>query len=189
MGLITAIIISDSSSRTKCNIGYAVSRNYHHKGDASNSLIGFIRTHREFGIKSACLDIGVDNGASEAIAPKRGNELCDRCAFFDHELPEVESRRYWYNSIHSQDARILFFQKASIAYRNKYYETAIRPYWETLEIPTAKRSYLTDAHLYSHLSMAYSSMGDCRQAYVHLKRQYVLVYLMQVFKRKLRGKS
>ena len=170
VGLITAEIVPDNSERIKWNVGYAVSRNYRRKGYASNSLVGYIRALSEYSINSVCLDISVDNGASEAVAKKCGFELRDRCGFFDQEHPEVGLRRYWYKSIHSQDARIPCFQRASIAYRNKDYQTAIRLYNEALEIPQTEGSQLTDAQIYSNLGMAHSSIGEYRQAYAYLQK-------------------
>lgn len=62
-------------------------------------------------------DISVDNKASEKVAKKCGFELRDRAGFMDPEHPEVGLRRHWYKSIHLQDDRIPFFQRANVAYR------------------------------------------------------------------------
>ena len=170
VGLITAEIVPDSMERIMWNIGYAVSQNYRRKDYASNSVTEYIHALKVFSIDSACLDISVDNKASEAVAKKCGFELRDRCGFLDQEHPEVGLRRHWYKSIHSKDARIPCFQRASIAYRNKDYQTAIRLYREALEIPQTEGSQLTDAQIYSNLGMAHSSIGDYRQAYAYLQK-------------------
>ena len=170
VGLITAEIVPDNTERIRWNIGYAVSRRNRHKGYASTSLAGYMRALSEFSINTACLDISIDNKASEAVAKKCGFEIRDRCGFLDQKHPEVGLRRHWFKSIHAQDARISCFQRAGIAYRNKDYQTSIKLYMEALKIPQTEGSQLTDAQIYSNLGMAYSSIGEYQKAYSYLRK-------------------
>lgn len=170
IGLITAEIVLDNTERIRWNIGYAVNSRNRHKGYASSSLAEYMRALSDFSINTACLDISIDNEASEAVAKKCGFEIRDRCGFLDKEHPEVGLRRHWFKSIHAQDARIPCFQRASIAYRNKDYLTAIRLYMEALKIPQTEGSQLTDAQIYSNLGMAHSSIGEYQKAYSYLRK-------------------
>ena len=170
VGLITAEIVPDNTESIRWNIGYAVCSKYRHKGYASNSLTEYMRALSDFSISTACLDISIDNKASEYVAKKCGFEIRDRCGFLDEEHPEIGLRRHWYKSVHNKDGRIPYFQRSGIAYRNKDYQTAIRFYMEALKISQTEGSQLTDAQIYANLGMAYSSIGEYQKAYLYLQK-------------------
>lgn len=170
VGLISAELVPSDSERVRWNIGYAVLSKYRHKGYASGALNAYIYNLQEFSINTAYLDISVDNIASEKVAKKCGFELRDCAGFIDSEHPEVGLRRHWYKSIHLQDDRIPFFQRANIAYRNKDYRLAIRIYEEALNVPVTVGSQLTDAQIYSNMGMAYSSLGCYYKAFSYLQK-------------------
>lgn len=170
VGLISAELVPSDSERVRWNIGYAVLPKYRHQGYASNALNAYIYNLQEFSINTAYLDISVDNKASEGVAKKCGFALRDHAGFMDPEHPEVGLRRHWYKSIHLQDDRIPYFQRANAAYRNKDYRSAIRIYEEALLVPVAVGSQLTDAQIFSNLGMAYSSLGDYYQAFIYLRK-------------------
>ena len=170
VGLISAELTPDDNERVRWNIGYAVLPTYRDKGYASRALIGYVNALMEFSVNTACLDISVDNKASESVAKKCGFELRDRCGFFDQEHPEVGLRRHWYKSVHLQDARIPYFQRANVAYSNKDYRLAIHIYEEALQIPVTEGSQLTDAQIFSNIGMAYSSLGEYIQAVYYLQK-------------------
>ena len=170
VGLISAELVPSDSERVRWNIGYAVLPKFRHQGYASGALNAYIYNLQEFSVNTAYLDISVDNKASEEVAKKCGFELRDRAGFMDPEHPEVGLRRHWYKSIHLQDDRIPFFQRANSAYRNKDYQSAIRIYEEALQVPVTVGSQLTDAQIYSNIGMAYSSLGNYFQAFTNLQK-------------------
>lgn len=185
VGLITAEIVPDNTEPVRWNVGYAVSSKFRHQGYASNSLAGYLRALSGFSINTVCLDISVENEASESVARNCGFEILDRCGFLDQEHPEIGLRRHWFKSIHSQDERFPYFQKATIAYRNKDYQTASRLYMKALKIPQAKGSQFTDAQIYSNMGMAYSSIGEYQQAYSYLQEAIKLGLINASIQKKL----
>lgn len=170
IGLISAELVPSDSERIRWNIGYAVLPQFRHQGYASGALNAYVCKLRKFSINTAYLDISVDNKASEQVAKKCGFELRDRAGFLDPEHPEVGLRRHWYKSIHLQDDRIPYFQRANVAYRNKDYLLAILIYEEALQVPVTVGSQLTDAQIYSNMGMAFSSLGDYYKAFCYLQK-------------------
>ena len=171
IGLISAELMRESiSGEIQWNVGYAVLSDFRNLGYASSALMAYTNSFKEFSIKTAYLDISVDNPKSESVAKKCGYELRDRNGFLDPLHPEVGLRKHWYKSIHLQDARIPFFQKANIAYKNKDYISAITIYLKALDAPYLNGSPLTDAQIYSNIGMAYSSLGEYDKAFFNLKK-------------------
>lgn len=174
VGLISCELTPNSTEKVIWNIGYAVISAARHMGYASNALNGCICALKDFSVKTAYLDISVGNNASESVARKCGFALWDRCGFYDQEHPEIGLRRHWYKSLHPQDERVPYFQKANIAYRNKDYVSAIHIYKHALEHPYANGSKLTDAQIYSNIGMVCSSMGEYVAALHYLKKAVAL---------------
>jgi RimJ/RimL family protein N-acetyltransferase len=171
VGLISAELLRDNLSGEICwNIGSAVLRDYRKKGFASFSLLAYLQELTTFPINIVFLDISVDNTSSIAVAKKCGFNLRNRQGFIDPQHPEVGLRQHWYKTIHDSDDRIVFFQKGNTAYKRKDYLTAIEIYEKALTVPCKEGSPLTDAQIYSNIGMAYSSLGNCHEAYQYLSK-------------------
>lgn len=171
IGILTAELVRDDrTGEAIWNIGFALKPEHRGYGYVTEALSGFTGFLGQFDIMAAQLDISQNNYASIEVANRCGFKLPNgkRVGYFDEDNPEVGMRFKYYKNLHS--ARLMLFNEASNAFRNKQYYEAIDLFTQSLKEPFEEGTLFTDAQIYSNIGMAYSSMSNYQEAFKYLKR-------------------
>lgn len=166
VGLISAeIMMNQNTNLPMWNVGYAVLPSERQKGYASAALNGLSNyLLSNFAVQQVMLDICTENHESEGVARKCGfQKPNDRQGYMDFKHMELGIRFRWFKQLAGQ--RTQLFNQAVFCYRRKAYYDAINAYKNALQEPYTEGTPYTDAQIYSNLGMAYSSIGNYREAY------------------------